>query len=82
MILDIVKIGNSQGIRIPKIILEECGISEQIDIEVKNHSILIKPVNPRKNWEEAFKKMRKNEDDKMLIDDNVDLENEDGEWEW
>ena len=82
MILDIVKIGNSQGIRIPKNILEECGISEQIDIEVKIHSILIKPVNPRKNWAESFKKMRENEDDKMLIDDNIDLENEDGEWEW
>ena len=39
-------------------------------------------MNPRKNWEEEFKKMRENEDDKMLIDDNVDLENEDGEWEW
>ena len=82
MILDIVKIGNTQGIRIPKNILEECGISEQIDIEVKNHSILIKTVNPRKNWAESFKKMRENEDDKMLIDDNIDLENEDGEWEW
>lgn len=42
MILDIVQIGNSQGIRIPKSILEECGINKKIDLEVKNNTITIK----------------------------------------
>lgn len=78
MILDIVKIGNSQGIRIPKTILQECGISNQVEVEVKNHNIFIKPINPRKNWESSFKKMAKNKDDKLLIIDDIDLE----EWEW
>ena len=55
MILDIVQIGNSQGIRIPKSILEECGINKKIDLEVKNNTITIKPVEIRKGWEEAFK---------------------------
>jgi antitoxin MazE len=48
MILDIVQIGNSQGIRIPKSILEECGINKKIDLEVKNNTITIKPVEIRK----------------------------------
>ncbi len=82
MILDIVKIGNSQGIRIPKSILEECGIAEKVEVEVKNHNIFIKPINPRSGWEESFKKMRKNDDDKLLIEDNVDLDNVEGDWEW
>jgi len=33
----IVKIGNSQGIRIPKPILEQSGITEDVDIEVENN---------------------------------------------
>jgi len=80
MILDIVKIGNSKGIRIPKTILEECGISGQVEVEVKNHNIFIKPLNSRNNWEKEFKKMRSNNDDELIIEDNLDLEESD--WEW
>ena len=82
MIIDIVKIGNSQGIRIPKSILQECGITKKIDLEVKGHDICLKPVNPRVGWEKAFKKMRDNEDDQLLIDDTIDLDNEGEDWEW
>lgn len=81
MILNIVKIGNSQGIRIPKTILKECGIHDRIDLEIKNHNIVIKPLKPREGWEEAFKKMRKNNDDRLLIPDSLDLETGD-DWEW
>lgn len=80
MLVDIIKIGNSQGIRIPKNILKECDISNQVEVEVKNHNIFIKPVNPRKNWEQFFKKMNENKDDKMLIKDNISLDL--GDWEW
>jgi antitoxin MazE len=48
MILDIVQIGNSQGIRIPKSILEECGINKKIDLEVKNNTITIKKLRNEK----------------------------------
>lgn len=82
MILDVVKIGNSKGIRIPKNILEECGIDKQVDLVLKDHSLYIKPVNPRKGWDEAFKKMAANNDDELLIDDSIDLDNEQDEWEW
>lgn len=82
MILNIVKIGNSQGIRIPKNLLKECGISGKVDVEVKNHNLFIKPVNTRKDWEKAFKKMHEEKDDKLIIEDNVDLDFVNGEWEW
>ena len=80
MIIDIVQIGNSQGIRIPKAILEECGINKKIDLEVKGHTITIKPVEVRKGWEEAFKEMRSKGDDTLLIEDSTDIDN--GGWEW
>lgn len=80
MILDIVRIGNSQGIRIPKKILEQCGFEKQLDLEIEDNKLILTPVNPRKNWEQAFKEMHKNGDDKLLISDNLDLDSE--EWEW
>lgn len=82
MIIDIVKIGNSQGIIIPKNLLEECGITKKVDVEIKNHTIYIKSVNPRNGLAESFKEMRKSGDDKLLIEDNIDLEAIDGDWEW
>jgi len=78
----IIPIGNSRGIRIPKKILEECHIEKEVFMEVKNNSIIIKPVKaePRKNWEKSFKKMRELNEDRMIIDDNIDLDM--AGWEW
>ncbi len=79
---DIVPIGNSKGIRIPKTILEQCHIKKEVVLEVEDDSIIIKPVKrePRKNWEQCFKKMKENKDDKLIIDDKIDLDVV--EWEW
>ena len=79
----VVKIGNSKGIRLPKIILNQCQIENEVDLQLKNNFIIIKPVPSkkiRKNWAEVFKKMHSNNDDKLLIQDSLDLNMED--WEW
>lgn len=78
----IVPIGNSKGIRIPKVLLQECHIGKEVDLEVKRESIVIKPVRsePRKGWERAFKKMHGREDDRLLIDDSIGLDMKG--WEW
>lgn len=78
----IVPIGNSKGIRIPKILLQECHIGKEVDLEVKGESIVVKPVKsqPRKGWEQAFKKMHDDRDDHLLINDSIDLDMEG--WEW
>lgn len=72
----IVPIGNSKGIRIPKVILEQYHIEKAVDLEIKRNAILIKPFKeePRKNWELAFKKMHEDKDDGLLIDDKIDID--------
>ena len=51
----VIKIGNSQGIRIPKPILEQTGIMEDVELEVKKNQIIIRPIsNPRVGWDLAF----------------------------
>ena len=55
MIQSIRKIGNSSGILLPKAMLQACGITTEVEIEVQDKSILLRPVQPvRAGWEAAF----------------------------
>lgn len=75
MQMDIIKIGNSKGIRLPLAVLKQCGIESIVELEVKDNCIIIKPVkNPREGWAEAFSQMHQNNDDVLLIPDEIDNE--------
>lgn len=75
MLMDIIKIGNSKGIRLPLAVLKQCGIDSKVELEIKDNYIIIKAVNnPRQGWAEAFKIMHKNNDDSLLIPDEIDNE--------
>ncbi len=68
----IIKIGNSQGLRIPKPILEQTGIMDDVEIEVEKNKIIIRPVKDvREGWDVAFKIMGEKGDDEMIIDENI-----------
>jgi len=72
----IIKIGNSKGLRLSKAIIEKYDIKDKVELILEKGQIIIKPIsNPRENWEKAFKKMRENGDDKLLIDDVFEDEN-------
>ena len=54
----IIRIGNSQGIRIPKPLLEQSGLGEEVELEVQHHQIIIRAAErPRQGWEAAFQSM-------------------------
>ena len=77
-------IGNSKGIILPKSILTQCDIEDDVLIEVKDHQIIIKAAtsaNKRKAWEKAFKEMAENGDDALVIPDVFEDENTD-DWTW
>ena len=78
----IVPIGNSKGIRIPKPLLELCHIKTEVDLVVRDKSLVIYPVrtHPRAGWAEAFRAMRERGEDRLLVDERVDLDP--GSWEW
>ena len=55
MIQSIRKIGNSSGILLPKAMLLACGITGEVEIEVQDKTILLRPVPTRRaGWEAAF----------------------------
>lgn len=79
----IIKIGNSQGLRIPKPILEQTGIMDDVEIEVDKDQIIIRPVkNARKGWDAAFKKMSEKGDDEPIIDDTISHSWDEEKWQW
>jgi antitoxin MazE len=78
----IIQIGNSQGIRIPKVFLEECRISGDVELEIHAEGILIRNAQkPRAGWDEAFKKMAENEEDEPIAE-AATTEFDKKEWQW
>ncbi len=76
MRVPIVPIGNSKGIRFSKTLIEKYDLKDAVDIILDEEYIIIKPViNPRNNWEKAFKEMHENGDDKLIIEDIFEDEN-------
>jgi antitoxin MazE len=80
----IVAIGNSQGIRLPKPLLEESGLSGVVEVTVEDSSLVIRPVSKaREGWDTAFAKMAILGDDKLLDADTTSLNSWDkSEWQW
>lgn len=82
----IVRIGNSQGIRIPKLLLEQVNLTEdeEVELEVQSEQIVIRPAyEARHGWESAFRAMAERHDDEML-DEEVGSTTtwDEEEWEW
>ena len=78
----IIQIGNSQGIRIPKVLLEDSRITGEVDLELHTDGILIRNAQkPRSGWDDAFKAMAENEDDETEAGDTA-TNFEKKEWQW
>lgn len=81
MVLSVVRIGNSKGIRLPKALLEQCHITDKVEVEISGEEITLKPLNKtRENWEQQMKLMHERKEDTLLISDSIDSDFE--EWEW
>ena len=76
MEISVIKIGNSKGIRLSKMLLDKYNIQDTVEVILEKGQIVIKPLSkPRKGWEKAFKRMAKNGDDRLLINDVFEDEN-------
>lgn len=83
----IIKIGNSQGIRIPKLLLDQVGLTDQVEVEAQPDQLVIRPVSQsqqsRQGWEEQFRAMAARGDDKLLDAELVSGSRwDENEWEW
>lgn len=81
----IVKIGNSQGVRIPKPLLEQTGLTDQVEIEAQSDRLIIRPIIKavREGWEEKFQEMAVHGDDVLLDEEALPASQwDEEEWEW
>ena len=80
----IIKIGNSQGLIIPKRMLSRLGAKHKVEIQVKDGGLFIAPVydNPRKGWGEAFAKAAKKYEPEGDYFEGVENDFDKEEWTW
>ncbi len=77
----IVRIGNSQGIRIPKPLLEQAGLSGDVELVLAGGVLIVKRAQARQGWDAAFQAMTEEGADRIL--DALDATRfDDEEWTW
>ena len=78
----IIRIGNSKGIRFPKPLIDQVGLAEEVDLEVRDGEIVISPAKQvRSGWAAAALALADHREDDLL-DPFVPTQFDDQEWEW
>lgn len=63
----IVRVGNSQGLRIPKLMLEQAQLGTEVELELRHNTIVIRPARKaRVGWAQQFRTMSRTGDDQLL----------------
>ena len=82
----VIKIGNSRGVRIPKSFIEQSGLDDEVELEIRNDQIIIRSISTKKRegWDILFKKMAQNKDDILLYSDTLVVQTiwDKDEWVW
>lgn len=78
----LIRIGNSRGIRLPKPVIEQARLSEDVDVEVRDGAIVITATRQRRaGWAQAARELRDREGDRLL-DEPTATEFDEKAWEW
>ena len=78
----LVRIGNSRGVRIPRALLEESRLPENVDLRVEDGAIIISPAKGvREGWKEAAERAHAVGDDKPLLS-GASTRFDEEEWKW
>ena len=78
----IVRIGNSRGVRLPKTLLQEAQLEGEVELQAERGRILIsKPSQPRAGWADAARRMREQDEDR-LIDQPIPTRFDTDDWKW
>jgi len=86
MKVEIIRIGNSRGIRLPKTLLEQCGFKDTAELSVKDGMLVLSPVSQvRTGWQEQFAQAsdeQREADLEELLPDTASREWDDEQWHW
>ena len=78
----IVKIGNSRGFRVPKALLDQADLPEEVELRAEPGRLVVTAAQPpRAGWADAAKQMHASGDDELL-DRTHSSQFDEQEWEW
>ncbi|MBI4962631.1 MAG: AbrB/MazE/SpoVT family DNA-binding domain-containing protein [Desulfomonile tiedjei] len=78
----LVRIGNSRGIRLPKSLIAQAGLTEEVELRVQDGAIILeRTTSTRSGWAEAAKELRQRDED-LLLDPMNSTNFDEKEWEW
>jgi antitoxin MazE len=78
----IVRIGNSRGIRIPKVLIDQLGLGNEVEISVQRDRLIIRSSSrARYGWDELFRTMAERGDDRLL-DEPLSTRWDMSDWTW
>jgi antitoxin MazE len=78
----IVRIGNSRGIRVPKALLDQAQLPEEVELYARRGRLVVRGARrPRTGWAEAAKAMRERAHDALLDAPTATRFDEEG-WTW
>ena len=80
----VVQIGNSEGFRVPKSMLNELLLAkgDHVEILIEEGKLIITPLhNPREGWDISAIRLAKNTED-VLLDGHISNDFDENEWEW
>jgi antitoxin MazE len=78
----LIRIGNSQGIRIPRVVVEQTGLQGELELEVRRRQLVVRPASrPREGWEDRFRQMADRGDDPLWPEAALTSFDK-KEWDW
>ncbi|MGO8703243.1 MAG: AbrB/MazE/SpoVT family DNA-binding domain-containing protein [Candidatus Brocadiia bacterium] len=77
----IVRVGNSRGIRIPKVVLDQLDIGPEVEMAVQSDRLVIRAARrTREGWSRRFAAMAAQQDDRLVLE--VPGRWDKSEWQW
>jgi antitoxin MazE len=78
----LVRIGNSRGVRLPKAIIAQAGLTDEVDLDVRDGAVIIaRASTARSGWANAARQMRQFDEDRLL-DAPTPTRFDEKEWQW
>jgi len=78
----LIRIGNSLGVRLPKSLIAEAGLSDEIELHVRDGAIILERASTtRAGWADAAEEIRENADD-LLLDFPTAAHFDEKKWGW
>jgi antitoxin MazE len=80
---ELIRIGNSRGVRIPKPLIEQCGLGGSVDLRIENNKVVISPAGKsRAGWAEQFRAAASEERDDLLLEPVRPNDFDEKDWRW